>query len=60
MGQAEDKAVGRGRGRYSAAGVGEDVEARLAALEDYLSDLIDGGTLPAPVVEEEDVEAPSA
>ena len=30
----EEKNVGRGRGRFSAAGVGLDVEARLTALED--------------------------
>ena len=55
-----DKAVGRGRGKYSAAGVAEDVEARLTALEDYLSDLIDEGRLPVPEVEEETEEAPPA
>jgi hypothetical protein len=48
-----DKPVGRGRGRYTAAGVGADVEARLTAIEDYLADLIDDATLPPPEIEEE-------
>lgn len=48
-----DKASGRGKGKFTAAGVQADQEARLTAVEDYLSDLVDNGTLPAPVVEEE-------
>ena len=54
-----EKGVGRGRGRYSAAGVGLDVESRLAAIEDYLSDQIDAGRLPEPDVEEVEEEAPA-
>lgn len=56
---AEEKTVGRGRGKFTAAGVQADQEARLTALEDYIADLVELGTLPAPVVEEEE-EAPPA
>lgn len=48
-----DKGSGRGRGKFTAAGVQADQEARLTAVEDYLADLIEAGTLPEPVVEEE-------
>jgi hypothetical protein len=51
-----EKTVGRGRGRYTSAGIQADQEARITALEDYLSDLVDDGTLPAPVIEEEEEE----
>lgn len=53
----EEKTVGRGRGKFTAAGVQADQEARLTALEDYIADLVENGTLPAPMVEEEEVEA---
>lgn len=56
MGEME-KTVGRGRGKFTAAGVQADQEARLTALEDYIADQIEAGVLPAPVVEEEEVEA---
>jgi hypothetical protein len=56
MGEVE-KTVGRGRGRFTAAGVQADQEARITALEDYISDLVEAGALPAPEVEEEEVEA---
>lgn len=43
-----EKGPGRGRGKFTAPGVQADQENRIAALEDYLSDLVDDGTLPAP------------
>ena len=55
-GEMGDKTVGRGRGKFTAAGVQADQEARLTALEDYLADLVADGTLPAPDVEEEEGE----
>ena len=54
---ADDKGTGRGRGKFTAAGVQADQDARLTAVEDYLADLIEAGTLPAPVIEEEEAPA---
>lgn len=51
---ADEKTVGRGRGRFTAAGVQADQEARITALEDYLADLVELGTLPEPAVEDEE------
>jgi hypothetical protein len=48
-----DKPVGRGTGRFTAAGVQADQEARIAGIEDYLASLIENGTLPAPEEEPE-------
>ena len=57
----EEKNVGRGRGRFSAAGVGLDVEARLTALEDLISDAVDKGELSPPDIDdlEDEDEAPA-
>lgn len=49
-----DKGSGRGRGKFTAAGVQADQEARLSAVEDYLAGLIEDGTLPEPEVPEEE------
>jgi hypothetical protein len=53
-----DKGSGKGRGKFTAAGVQADQEARISALEDYLAGLIEDGTLPEPEVAVE--ETPSA
>jgi hypothetical protein len=49
-----DKGSGRGRGRFTAAGVQADQEARLSAIEDYLADQIEQGNLSEPEVPEEE------
>lgn len=48
-----DKPFGRGLGKFAVAGHEADQETRIGALEDYLADLIEAGTLPEPVVEED-------
>lgn len=46
-----DKPEGRGIGKFAVAGHEASQEGRIGAIEDYLSDLIDAGTLPAPTPE---------
>lgn len=55
-----EKGPGRGRGKFTAPGAQADQEARLAAVEDYLAGLIEGGVLPEPEIDEEPEEDTSA
>jgi hypothetical protein len=59
MGMAE-KGPGRGRGRFTAAGAQANLEARVAAIEDFLADQIEAGNVSEPEIDEEPTEETSA
>jgi hypothetical protein len=54
---AQQNGPGRGKGRFTAPGVQADQEARISAIEDYLSDQIEAGNLSEPEAPIEQVPA---